>query len=123
MFATDDDCALGALAAVRAALPNDVFVVGYGTTSEVRAAIAQGTALIAAVVEHPDTLGRDVIEVAASALRGNAVAPLIRVRVGLVDRDSLTGALIRGRPAGTGASGSHGGWASDGWGRAVAALG
>lgn len=91
VFATDDDCALGALAAVRAAQRSDVFVVGYGTTPEVRAAITQGTALTATVVEHPDTLGRYVVEVAASALRGNAVAPLIRVRVGLVDRDSVTG--------------------------------
>jgi ribose transport system substrate-binding protein len=92
VFATDDDCALGALAAVRAAQRSDVFVVGYAATPEVRTAIAQGTALIAAAVPHPGTLGRSVVEVVAAALRGNAVAPLIRVRVSLVDRDSLTAA-------------------------------
>jgi ribose transport system substrate-binding protein len=90
VFATDDECALGALTAVQAARRSEVFIVGYATTPAVRAAIALGTPLIAAAVQHPDTLGRYVVELAASVLRGSAVPALIRVRVGLVDRDSLT---------------------------------
>jgi ribose transport system substrate-binding protein len=84
---TTGELALGALAAVQAAGMTDV--VAYGGDAEVRAAILQGTPLVADIVTDPGTLGRYAIEVAASHLRGNRVASAVPVRVRLVDRDSL----------------------------------
>jgi ribose transport system substrate-binding protein len=86
---TTGELALGALAAVQAAGKTDVVVVAYGGGAEVRAAILQGTPLVADIVTDPGTLGRYAIEVAASHLRGNRVASAVPVRVRLVDRDSL----------------------------------
>jgi ribose transport system substrate-binding protein len=86
---TTGELALGALAAVQAAGMTDVVVVAYGGGAEVRAAILQGTPLVADIVTDPGTLGRYAIEVAASHLRGNRVASAVPVRVRLVDRDSL----------------------------------
>ena len=86
---TNDDLALGALAAVQAAGKQDVIVVGFGATPEARTAIVNGTALVADVVPDHVTVGRYGLLVAASHLRGNRVMSLVPVRVRLVDRDSL----------------------------------
>jgi ribose transport system substrate-binding protein len=86
---TTGELALGALAAVQAAGKTDVVVVAYGGGAEARAAILQGTPLVADIVTDPATLGRYAIEVAASHLRGNRVASAVPVRASLVDRDSL----------------------------------
>jgi ribose transport system substrate-binding protein len=86
---TTGELALGALAAVQAAGKTDVVVVAYGGGAEARAAILQGTPLVADIVTDPGTLGRYAIEVAASHLRGNRVASAVPVRVSLVNRDSL----------------------------------
>jgi ribose transport system substrate-binding protein len=87
--ATSDDLALGALAAVQAVGKKDVIVVGFGATPDARAAIVNGTALVADVAPDHVTIGRYGLLVAASHLRGNRVMPLVPVRVRLVDRDSL----------------------------------
>lgn len=84
-----DDLALGALDAVQAAGRKDALVTGFGASPEARAAILQGTALVADVVPDPYTIGRYALLVAASHLRGNRVASLVPVHVRLVDRDSL----------------------------------
>jgi ribose transport system substrate-binding protein len=86
---TTGELALGALAAVQAARKTDVVVVAYGGGAEARAAILQGTPLVADIVIDPSLLGRYAIEVAASHLRGNRVASMVPVRVHLVERDSL----------------------------------
>ncbi len=86
---TNDDLALGALDAVQAAGRNDVLVAGFGASPEARAAILNGTALVADVAPDPYTIGRYGLLVAASHLRGNRVASLVPVQVRLVDRDSL----------------------------------
>jgi ribose transport system substrate-binding protein len=89
LVGTSDDLALGALEAVQAAGRKDVIVVGFGATPEARAAIMQGTALVADVAPDPVTIGRYALLVAASHLRGNRVMALVPVRVRLIDRDSL----------------------------------
>lgn len=89
IFATTDECALGALAAIEAAHRTDVVVVGDGGSAEARAAIAKHTALVADVVPDPVTMGRYAIEIAASHLRGNRVYAFAPVRVRVVDIDSL----------------------------------
>jgi ribose transport system substrate-binding protein len=90
VFGTNDDCALGALAAIQAAGRSDIFVVGYDATPEARTAIAQGSALVVDAVQDPVTIGRRVIEAVAGALHGQTPSATIPVPVGLVDRDSLT---------------------------------
>jgi len=84
-----DELALGALDALQAAGRKDVFVAGFGASAEARAAILQGTALVADVAPDPYTIGRYALLVAASHLRGNRVASLVPVPVRLLDRDSL----------------------------------
>lgn len=90
VFGTNDDCALGALAAIQAAGTKNVFVVGYDATPEARTEIASGTALVADAVQDPVTIGRRTIETVVKVLKGQSVPAIIPVPVGLVTRDSLT---------------------------------
>ncbi|HKV71893.1 MAG TPA: substrate-binding domain-containing protein [Gemmatimonadales bacterium] len=89
VFGTNDDCALGALAAIQAAGTKNIFVVGYDATPEARTEIASGTALVADAVQDPVTIGRRTIETVVQALKGQSVPSIIPVPVGLVTRDSL----------------------------------
>ncbi len=91
VFGTDDECALGALAALDAARGGRpaTFIVGYDATPEARTAIAQGSALVVDAVHNPVTIGRRTIEAVVAKLHGQIVPPLILVPVGLVERDSL----------------------------------
>ncbi|HEX4632619.1 MAG TPA: substrate-binding domain-containing protein [Gemmatimonadales bacterium] len=90
VFGTNDDCALGALAAIQAAGTKNIFVVGYDATPEARTEIASGTALVADAVQDPVTIGRRTIETVVQVLKGQSVPSVIPVPVGLVTRDSLT---------------------------------
>lgn len=89
IFGSNDDCALGALAALQAAGREDILVVGYDATPEARTAIAGGTPLIADAVQDPVAIGRRTVEVMVRSLRGEDVPPVIAVPVTLVTRDSL----------------------------------
>jgi ribose transport system substrate-binding protein len=89
IFGSNDDCALGALAALQAAGRGDVLVVGYDAIPEARTAIAGGTQLIADAVQDPVTIGRRTVEVVVQSLGGAAVPPVVAVPVSLVTRDSL----------------------------------
>jgi ribose transport system substrate-binding protein len=88
VFGTNDDCALGALAAIQAAGKAGTIVVGYDATPEARTAISQGTALVADAVQDPITIGRRTMEAVAARLKGHAVPGVVPVPVGLVERDS-----------------------------------
>ncbi|MGH7567696.1 MAG: substrate-binding domain-containing protein [Gemmatimonadales bacterium] len=88
VFCTNDDCALGALAAVQTARRTGLIVVGYDATPEARTAISGGTALVADAAQDPLTIGRRTIEAVATHLRGGTLPPLVLVRVGLVERES-----------------------------------
>ena len=89
IFGSNDDCALGALAAVQAAGRPGILIVGYDATPEARTAIASGTPLVADAVQHPEVIGRRAVETVAAYLRGERVPERIAVPVSLVDRDSL----------------------------------
>jgi ribose transport system substrate-binding protein len=89
VFGSNDDCALGALASIRAAGRPDVAIVGFDATPEARSAIAQGGPLKADAIQYPETIGRRAIETVYRALRGEQMPPLVAVPVGIVDRDSL----------------------------------
>jgi len=86
IFGSNDDCALGALAAVQAAGRENIIIVGYDATPEARTAIAGGTRLIADAVQDPVTIGRRTAEVVAAHLRGEDVPPRVAVPVSLVKR-------------------------------------
>ncbi len=94
VFGTDDECALGALAALQAAGGaagrTGTFIVGYDATPEARTAIAQGSALVVDAVHNPVTIGHRTIEAVVATLHGQSVPSTILVSVGLLDRDSLT---------------------------------
>ena len=92
VFGTDDECALGALAALQApgGGPTGTFIVGYDATPEARTAIAQGSALVVDAVHNPVTIGRRTIEAVVATLHGQSVPSTISVPVWLVDRDTLT---------------------------------
>ncbi|HKC41148.1 MAG TPA: substrate-binding domain-containing protein [Gemmatimonadales bacterium] len=81
VFGTNDESALGALAAIQAAGRTDMIVVGYDARPE--------GALVAAAVQDPVAIGRRTIEAVAARLRGESVPPVVPVPVGLVERDSL----------------------------------
>ena len=89
VFGSNDDCALGALAAVQAAGLSNILIVGYDATPEARTAISGNTALVADAVQHPEVIGRRAIETVAAYLRGEKVPARIAVPVSLVNRDSL----------------------------------
>lgn len=89
IFGSNDDCALGALAAAQAAARTDLLIVGYDATPEARTAIEGGTALVADAVQHPEVIGRRTAETVAAFLRGETVPARIAVPVSLVTRDSL----------------------------------
>jgi ribose transport system substrate-binding protein len=89
VFGSNDDCALGALASVRAAGRSNVIIVGFDATPEARAAIAGGGPLKADAIQYPGVIGRRVIETVNRTLHGEKVPPLVAVPVGIVDRDSL----------------------------------
>lgn len=99
IFGSNDDCALGALASLRAAGKSGVVVVGFDATPEAKAAIQEGSALLADAIQYPETIGRRTIETVAARLRGETVPRQIPVPVGIVDRDSLA-APAATKPAG-----------------------
>ncbi|HVO35122.1 MAG TPA: substrate-binding domain-containing protein [Gemmatimonadales bacterium] len=90
VFGSNDDCALGALASVRAAGRNDLLIVGFDATPEARSAIEEGSPLKADAIQYPEVIGRRTIETIYRALHGERVSPVVAVPVGIVDRDSLT---------------------------------
>ena len=89
IFGTNDDCALGALAAVQAAGRKDILIVGYDATPEARTAIESGTALVADAVQDPVEIGRRTIDVVVAALKGDSVPSRVAVPVSIVTQDSL----------------------------------
>jgi ribose transport system substrate-binding protein len=89
IFGSNDDCALGALASIRAAGKTGIVIVGFDATPEAQAAIREATGLLADAIQYPEVIGRRTIEAVARHLKGELVPRLIPIAVGLVTRDSL----------------------------------
>lgn len=89
IFGSNDDCALGALASVRAAGRTGVLIVGFDAIPEARTAILEDSPLRADAIQYPVEIGRRTIETVVAHLAGTPVPSRIPVRVGIVDRDSL----------------------------------
>lgn len=83
VFAINDDSALGAAQAVKAAgKSGKIIIVGYDATPEARDAIAKGH-IFGDVVQYPEEIGRLVIVAVRDYFRSRAVRPFIAVPVGV----------------------------------------
>jgi ribose transport system substrate-binding protein len=101
IFGSNDDCALGALASIRAAGRTGIVIVGFDATPEAQAAIREGSPLLADAIQYPVTIGRRTVEAISEYVHGEAVPRMIPIPVGIVDRDSLE-AASRAAPAANG---------------------
>jgi ribose transport system substrate-binding protein len=82
VFGINDDSALGAVTAVRAANAHGIAIVGYDATPEARSAIANGL-MYGDAVQHPEIIGKDVIDVIHDYFNGKKVPARIDVPVGV----------------------------------------
>lgn len=89
IFGSNDDCALGALASIRAAGKSGIGIVGFDATPEAQAAIREGSPLLADAIQYPQAIGWRTVEAIVARLHGQAVPRQIPIAVGIVDRDSL----------------------------------
>jgi ribose transport system substrate-binding protein len=84
VFACNDMMALGAIEAIAAAgKAGKIRVLGFDAIDDARQAIKDGR-MEATVAQFPREMGKQAIESAVKALRGEAVPPEIGVRIGLV---------------------------------------
>jgi ribose transport system substrate-binding protein len=82
IFGINDDSALGALAAVKAAgLSGKIAIVGYDADTEARAAIAAGQ-MYGDAIQYPDQIGAKTIDAIHTYFRGGKPAPVVHVNVG-----------------------------------------
>ena len=81
VFGINDDSALGALTAVRAAGATGIAIVGYDATPEARTAIAANQ-MYGDALQHPDQIGKLVIDVIHDYFTGKKVPARVDVPVG-----------------------------------------
>lgn len=89
VFAINDSTALGALAALRQAKRDDIFIIGYDGDKEAREEILRGSQLKADAVQYPRKIGSTTIEMVAKHLKGEEVPALVPVEVGMIDKAKL----------------------------------
>jgi ribose transport system substrate-binding protein len=81
VFGINDDSALGAVTAIRAAGLSNIAVVGYDAQAEARTAIAGGQ-MYGDAVQHPDVIGAKMIDIIHDYFSGKKVPTRIDVPVG-----------------------------------------
>lgn len=89
VFAVNDNCALGALAALEGAGRGDIVIIGFDATPEAQQAIKKGGALKADIMQHPIAIGKTTIETIVQHLNGQKVPLEIPIDTGIVDKESL----------------------------------
>jgi ribose transport system substrate-binding protein len=88
VFACNDMMALGATEAIAAAgRTGKIRVLGFDAVDDARSAIASG-AMVATVAQYPDEMGKNAVEAALKAIKGEPVTPEITVRIGLVTKEN-----------------------------------
>jgi ribose transport system substrate-binding protein len=88
IFGINDDSALGALAAVKAAgLTGKVAIVGYDATPEAREAIAKGE-MYGDAIQYPAKIGSQTIDVIAGYFGGKKSPPIVKIAVGTFTKAS-----------------------------------
>lgn len=86
IFGINDDSALGAVTAVKAAgLNGKVAIVGYDATPEARAAISAG-AMYGDAIQSPKKIGATTIDVIHDYFGGTTPAPAVKIAVGAYTR-------------------------------------
>jgi ribose transport system substrate-binding protein len=86
IFGINDDSALGALAAVRAAgLNGKIAIVGYDATPEARTAIAQGN-MYGDAIQYPAKIGSTTIDVIRDYFAGKKPPAIVKIPVGAYTR-------------------------------------
>ncbi|HEY6325976.1 MAG TPA: substrate-binding domain-containing protein [Candidatus Cybelea sp.] len=89
IFGINDDSALGALAAVRAAgLTGKIAIVGYDATPEARDAIGKGE-MYGDASQYPVKIGSTTIDVIANYFAGKKPPPVVKIGVGTFTKASL----------------------------------
>jgi ribose transport system substrate-binding protein len=81
VFGINDDTALGAVTAIRAAGLSNIAVVGYDAQAEARTAIKNGQ-MYGDAVQHPDEIGKLTIDAIHNYFTGKKVAARVDVPVG-----------------------------------------
>lgn len=90
VFGINDDSALGALTALRAAGQNGkVAVVGYDATAEARAAIKTGD-MFGDAIQYPDQIGSKTVDAIADHFAGKPVQAFVKVPVGAFTKADAT---------------------------------
>jgi ribose transport system substrate-binding protein len=88
IFGINDDSALGALAAVKAAgLTGKVAIVGYDATPEAREAIAKGE-MYGDAIQYPAKIGSKTVDVIADYFAGKKSPPMVKIAVGTFTKAS-----------------------------------
>jgi ribose transport system substrate-binding protein len=88
IFGINDDSALGALAAVRAAgLTGKIAIVGYDATPEARDAIAKGE-MYGDAIQYPAKIGATTIDAIANYFAGRKPPSVVRIVVGSFTKTS-----------------------------------
>jgi len=82
VFGINDDSALGAVAAIRAAGLSNIAVIGYDAQPEARTAIANGQ-IYGDAVQHSDVIGKDTIDIIHDYFAGKKVPARVDVPVGI----------------------------------------
>ena len=82
IFGINDDSALGALTAVKAAgLSGKIAIVGYDASPEARTQIASG-AMVGDAIQSPEKIGATTIDVIHDYFAGKTPPPLVKIPVG-----------------------------------------
>ncbi|WP_405447452.1 substrate-binding domain-containing protein [Streptomyces achromogenes] len=90
VIAANDEMALGAIKALGSRAGKSVQVVGFDGTPDGLTAVKGGT-LYASVAQQPSQLGRIAVDNALKAVRGEKVAPTVKVPVKVVTKDNVAG--------------------------------
>ncbi len=88
IFAHNDEMALGAQEALRAAGRDDVYVIGFDAIDDAKTSIKNGE-LDATVEQQPALMGEKAIEVALSIVNGEEVEKDIPVDVTLINKENV----------------------------------
>src|SRR5579862_671939 len=86
IFGINDDSALGALAAVKAAgMSGKVAIVGYDATPEARTAIGKGD-MYGDAIQYPAKIGSTTIDIIHAYFGGKTPQPVVKIPVGTYTR-------------------------------------
>jgi ribose transport system substrate-binding protein len=89
VFGVNDDSALGAVTAIRAAGASNIAVIGYDATPEARTAIKNGQ-MYGDAIQHPEKIGALTIDAIHDYFAGKKVPPKIAVPVGTFTKADAT---------------------------------